>query len=57
MKYLIAKYKIEGTEDSSFKDLKLWLKNQSTIAIDCETRPGMFPDEMIMFQIGNNIDQ
>jgi hypothetical protein len=57
MKYLIAKYKLEDTEDSSFKDLKLWLKKQSIIAIDSETRDGMFPAEMIMFQIGNGVDQ
>lgn len=50
---LISKYKVEGTEDSTFKELKLWLRNQSTIAIDSETRPGIFPDEIILFQIGN----
>lgn len=41
------------TTNKQYLGLKKWLLQNKVIAIDSETRPGMFPAEMIMFQIGD----
>lgn len=57
MVYLIAKYQVQNTTPSNFSELRVWLLKHRVFAIDSETRPGKFPAEMIMFQIGNHEDQ
>lgn len=58
MIHLISNYLVEGTIDSSFLDLKKWLKDRKWVTIDTETTGGEpHNTKVLMFQIGDERDQ
>lgn len=61
MIYEISKNRNSRYQQSTFLELRKWLKDKTVIAIDSETRSSNFKDlfetEMIMFQIGDRHDQ
>lgn len=58
MIHLISNYFVEGTVDSSFIELRAWLKNRKWVTIDTETAGGDTNDtQVLMFQIGDQYNQ